>query len=81
MASIEQQLYDLIDRATLDDPIVFGLAHGTLSDIDLPEGMTPDEFRAKMVQTMISTLGAYRECIMHLARAVDELRAAQHPHD
>lgn len=77
MASLEQQLLDLIETKTRSDPIAFGLAHGTLSAADLPAGLTAEQAAARKDEVMVSVLGAYRECIVRLSRAIDDLQDAQ----
>lgn len=68
---LEKEIRDLIQKRTLSNPVVHGLAMGTLTAEDLAGLDRPTTF-----QVTATVLGAYREAINRLAQEIDALRAA-----
>ncbi len=69
---LEREIFALIQKATLSDPVTQGLASGRLSDADLGELGVTTAHKGKMTA---DALGALRKAIERVAREVDQLRA------
>jgi hypothetical protein len=67
---LEREIFDLLQKATLSDPVTDGLAGGRLSTADLAKLQVT---KAQKDKITADTLGGLRKAVEQIARKVDQL--------